>query len=130
MPTSSGKWMPLTGCRRTPEGRWESSAKFGISSAWFSGHFERSPLLPAAALLAFAAEAVVCQGRKQGRLLQVPKFSGVRFKRFVFPDEELLFSVAEMPPGPEAVLDFQITSRGRTVARGELTARETDSKGS
>ena len=101
-----------------------NAAEFGTSSAWFSGHFEENPLLPAVALLALAAETVAGQGRKQGRLLRALKFSGVRFKRFVFPGEELRISVAGMPSGAEAHLDFQITSQGRTVARGELTVRE------
>jgi hypothetical protein len=125
----SGKWLPLTDSQRNPEGRWESFAKFKPSSPWFSGHFGEYLLLPAAALLALAAEAVAVQGRKQGRLLWISKFSGVRFKRFVFPDEELLVSVGAVPSGTEALLDFQITSRGRTVARGEMTVKETASRG-
>jgi hypothetical protein len=64
------------------------------------------------------------QGREQGRRLEVSGFSRVRFKQVVFPDEELCISVAAMPSGPEAKLDFHITCRGNTVAQGLLKARE------
>jgi hypothetical protein len=47
----------------------------------------------------------------------------------VFPDEELHISVAAMPSGPEAKLDFHITCRGDTVARGLLKASEEVSRG-
>jgi len=80
--------------------------------------------VPGVALLALAAEMVKRQGREQGRLLEVFGFSRVRFKRFVFPDEELHISVAAMPPGPEAKLDFQMTCYGDPVAEGVLKARE------
>jgi hypothetical protein len=64
------------------------------------------------------------QGREQGRPLKVSGFSKVRFKQLVSPDEELHVSVAAMPSGPEAKLDFHITVRGDTVAQGLLKARE------
>jgi len=113
----------------TPEGRWESSAQLDPSSEWFSGHFDEYPLVPGVALLALAAETVKRQGREQGRLLEVSGFSGVRFKRLVFPGEELLISVGAMPPGSEAKLDFHVTCHGNTVARGELKATEELSRG-
>jgi len=117
-------WLPLEGTRITPEGRWESGARFGCSSEWLSGHFDEYPLLPGVALLALAVEVVKRQGREQGRFLEVSGFSRVRFKRFVFPDEELHISVAAMPPGSEAELDFHITCHGDTVAQGVMKARE------
>jgi 3-hydroxymyristoyl/3-hydroxydecanoyl-(acyl carrier protein) dehydratase len=81
-------------------------------------------LVPGVALLALVAEMVKRQGRQQGRCLEVSGFSKVRFKRLVSPDEELHLSVAAMPSGPEAKLDFHITCRGDTVAQGLLKARE------
>jgi 3-hydroxymyristoyl/3-hydroxydecanoyl-(acyl carrier protein) dehydratase len=98
--------------------------QLGPSSEWFSGHFDGSPLVPGVALLALAAETVKRQGREHGRPLEVSGFSGVRFRRLVFPDEELLISVGVMPPGSKAKLDFHVTCRGRTVVHGELEATE------
>jgi 3-hydroxymyristoyl/3-hydroxydecanoyl-(acyl carrier protein) dehydratase len=118
------RWLPLKDPRITPEGRWESIVRFEPSSEWFSGHFDECPLVPGVALLALAAEMVKRQGREQGRRLEVSGFSRVRFKQFVFPDEELHISVAAMPSGPEAKLDFHITCRGDTVAQGLLKASE------
>jgi 3-hydroxymyristoyl/3-hydroxydecanoyl-(acyl carrier protein) dehydratase len=118
------RWLPLKDPRITPEGRWESSVQLGPSSEWFSGHFDEYPLVPGVALLALAAETVKRQGREQGRLLEISGFSGVRFKRLVFPGEELLISVDAMPPGSEAKLDFHVTSHGNTVVHGVLEATE------
>ena len=110
--------------RMTPEGRWESALQFGPSSEWFSGHFDECPIVPGVALIALAAEMVKRQGREQGRRLEVSGFSRVRFKQLVSPDDELNVSIAAMPSGPEAELDFYITCRGDTVAQGLLKARE------
>ncbi len=112
----------------TREGRWESSVQIGPSSEWFSGHFDAYPLMPGVALLALAAETVKRQGRQNGRFLLVSGFSGVRFRRLVFPGEELLISVGAMPAESEATLDFQVTCQGNTVALGILkVAEERDS---
>jgi 3-hydroxymyristoyl/3-hydroxydecanoyl-(acyl carrier protein) dehydratase len=108
----------------THEGRWESSVRLGPSSEWFSGHFDECPLVPGVALLALAAETVKRQGREQGRSLEVSGFSGVRFRRLVFPGEELLISVGAMPLGSEAKLDFHVTYHGNTVVHGVLKASE------
>jgi 3-hydroxymyristoyl/3-hydroxydecanoyl-(acyl carrier protein) dehydratase len=94
------------------------------SSEWFSGHFEEYPLAPGVALLALAAETAKRQGREQGRPLEVSGFSGVRFRRLVFPGEALLISLGVMPPGSEANLDFHVTCHGRTIVRGVLKATE------
>ena len=118
------RWLPLENPRITPEGRWESTIRFEPSSEWFSGHFDECPLLPGVALLALATEMLRRQGSEQGRRLVVFGFSKVRFKRLVFPDEELRISVAAMPSAPEATLDFHIICRGETVAQGLLKARE------
>ena len=118
------RWLPLKDPRITSEGRWESSVQLGPSSEWFSGHFDECALVPGVALLALAAEMVKRQGGEQGRRLEVSSFSRVRFKQLVFPDEELHISVAAMPSGPEATLDFHITCGGDTVAQGLLKACE------
>jgi len=118
------RWLPLKDPRITPEGRWESVTRFELSSEWFSGHFDECALVPGVALLALAAEMAKRQGREQGRRLEVSGFSRVRFRRLVFPDEELRISVAAMPSGPEAKLDFDITCRGDTVVQGVLKASE------
>jgi 3-hydroxymyristoyl/3-hydroxydecanoyl-(acyl carrier protein) dehydratase len=118
------RWLPLKDPRITPEGRWESITRFEPSSEWFSGHFDECALVPGVALLALAAEMVKRQGREQGRRLEVSGFSRVRFKQLVFPDQELQISMAAMPSGPEAKLDFHITCRGDTVAQGLLKASE------
>jgi len=117
------KWLPLKNARITPEGRWESSVQFGPSSEWFSGHFDEFLLVPGVALLALAVEMVERQGREQGRFLEISGFSRVRFKRFVFPDEELHISVAAIPPGSEAELDFHVTCHGDTVAQGVMKTK-------
>ncbi|HUL22786.1 MAG TPA: hypothetical protein VLZ10_15120 [Thermodesulfobacteriota bacterium] len=121
---SRDEWLPLKDFRMTREGRWESSVRLRPSSEWFSGHFDQSPLVPGVALLAMAAETVRRQGRQQDRLLEVSGFSGVRFRRLVFPGEELLISVGVMPPGAEANLDFHVTCHGNTVVDGVLKATE------
>lgn len=113
----------------TSEGRWESSVQLGPSSEWFSGHFDEYPLVPGVALLALAAETIKRQGLGQGRLLEVSGFSGVRFRRLVFPGEELLISVSAMPPGSEAKIDFLVTCHGHTVVHGVLKATEESSGG-
>jgi 3-hydroxymyristoyl/3-hydroxydecanoyl-(acyl carrier protein) dehydratase len=118
------RWLPLKSIRITPEGRWESSVQFGPSSEWFSGHFDECPLVPGVAILALAVEMVKKQGCEQGRLLEVSGFSRVRFKRLTIPDEELHVSVAAMPSGSEAKLDFLVTCDGATVAQGILKAIE------
>jgi 3-hydroxymyristoyl/3-hydroxydecanoyl-(acyl carrier protein) dehydratase len=117
-------WLPLGETRITPEGRFESDARFERSSAWLSGHFDECPVVPGVALLALAVEMVKGQGRAQGRLLVVSGFSRVRFKRLTFPDEELHISVAAMPPGSEADLDFHMTCHGDPIAQGIMKARE------
>ncbi len=127
MQIPADRWLPLENTRITPEGRWESTVRFGPSSEWFSGHFDDCPLVPGVALLALAAELVKRQGREQGRHLEVSGFSKVRFKQMVSPDEELNVSTAAMPSGPEAELDFHISCRGDTVAQGLLKAREEES---
>jgi 3-hydroxymyristoyl/3-hydroxydecanoyl-(acyl carrier protein) dehydratase len=129
MQIPADRWLPLENTRITPERRWESTVRFEASSEWFSGHFDECPLLPGIALLALAAETVKRQGREQGRRLEVSGFSKVRFKQLVFPDEELHISVAAMPSGPEANLDFHITCRGETVVQGLLKASEGVSRG-
>lgn len=118
------RWLPLKNLQMTPEGRWESSVQLGPSSEWFSGHFDEYPLLPGVALLALAAETVKRQGCERGRPLDVSGFSGVRFRRLVFPGEELLISVGAMPPGSEATLDFHVTCHGHTIVHGVLKATE------
>jgi len=129
MQIPADRWLPLENTRITPEGRWESTVRLGLSSEWFSGHFDECPLVPGVALLALAAELVKRQGHEQGRRLEVSGFSRVRFKQLVSPDEELKLSMAAMPSGPEAELDFHITCRGDTVAQGLLKAREEVSNG-
>ena len=118
------RWLPLKDPWITPEGRWESLVRFEPSSEWFSGHFDECAVVPGVALLALAAETVKRQGCEQGRLLEISGFSGVRFRRLVLPDEELLISVRAMPPGSEAKLDFLVTCHGNTVVRGILKANE------
>jgi 3-hydroxymyristoyl/3-hydroxydecanoyl-(acyl carrier protein) dehydratase len=124
MPSPPENWLPLENFQITPEGRWESRVRFGPAAEWFSGHFEKSPLLPGLALLALAAETVKRQAFENGRFLDILGFSKVRFKHLVLPGEELIISVAAMPGGPEAKLDFQITSQGGLVAQGLLKAKE------
>jgi 3-hydroxymyristoyl/3-hydroxydecanoyl-(acyl carrier protein) dehydratase len=124
MPIPPDRWLPLKNPRMTPEGRWESMARFEPSSEWFSGHFDECALVPGVALLALAAEMVKRQAHEQGRRLEVSRFYRVRFKQLVFPDEELHISVAAMPSGPEATLDFHIACGGDTVAQGLLKACE------
>jgi 3-hydroxymyristoyl/3-hydroxydecanoyl-(acyl carrier protein) dehydratase len=118
------RWLPLKDLRITPEGRWESTVQLGPSSEWFSGHFDEYPVVPGVALLALAAETVKRQGLEQGRLLEISGFSNVRFKRLVFPGEELLISVGAMLLESEVKLDFHVTSHGHTVVRGLLKATE------
>jgi len=116
-------WLPLEKPWITPEGRWESSVRFEPVSEWFSGHFEKTPLLPGVALLALASEMVKRQAIENGRVLEVFGFSRVRFKVLVLPGKELRISVAAMPSDPEAKLDFKITCQDELVVQGFLKAR-------
>ena len=129
MQIPADRWLPLENTRMTPGGRWESTVRFEPSSEWFSGHFDECPLVPGVALLALAAELLKRQGHEQGRRLEVSGFSKVRFKKLVTPDEELNLSMAAMPSGSEADLDFHITCRGDAVVQGMLKAREEVSRG-
>jgi len=81
-------------------------------------------MVPGVAVLAFVAEMVTGQGRRQGRSLAVSGFFRVRFRRVVFPQERLHLSVASMPPGPEAELPFDVTCEGDSVAQGTLKVTE------
>ncbi len=126
MPTPPDNWLPLENPQITPEGRWESKARFGPASEWFSGHFENFPVLPGVALLALASETLKRQAFENGRLLDVLGFSRVRFRHLVLPGEELRISVAAMPNGSESKIDFQITCQSTLVAHGFLKAREQD----
>jgi 3-hydroxymyristoyl/3-hydroxydecanoyl-(acyl carrier protein) dehydratase len=118
------KWLPLKDSRMTHDGRWESTVRLGASSEWFSGHFDECPLVPGVALLALTAEMVKRQGHQQNRLIEICGFSSVRFRRLVFPGEELLISVSAMPAGSDAKLDFRVTCHGNTVVYGVLKATE------
>ena len=81
-------------------------------------------MVPGVAVLAFVAEMVTGQGRRQGRSLVVSGFFRVRFRRVVFPQESLQLSVASMPPEPEAELPFDVTCDGDSVAQGTLKVTE------
>jgi 3-hydroxymyristoyl/3-hydroxydecanoyl-(acyl carrier protein) dehydratase len=115
--------IPLRDIRTTPEGRWESRARFESSCEWFEGHFDGYPLVPGVAFLAILAEAVKKHGLDQGRRLWVFGFSRVRFKRLTLPGEDLQISIKAMPPEPEAELDFSVTCRGETVVQGLLKVK-------
>ena len=80
--------------------------------------------MPGVALLAFVAEMVRRQGERQGRSLEMSGFFKVRFRRVAFPEESLHVSVAAMPPGPEADLQFHVTCDGDSVAQGTLKVKE------
>jgi 3-hydroxyacyl-[acyl-carrier-protein] dehydratase len=124
MPALPDIWLPLEKPWISPEGRWESKVRFEPESRWFSGHFEGFPLLPGVALLALASETLKRQAAENGRFLDIIGYSRVRFRRLVVPGEELNISVAAMPNGPEARLDFQITYQDKIVASGFLRVRE------
>ena len=124
MPSASDKWLPLGDIQISALGRLETSVRLEASSLWFSGHFEECAVLPGIALLAFVAETVRRQGERQGRNLEVSGFFKVRFRRVVFPEESLHVSVASMPPGPEAELQFHVTCDGNSVTQGILKVKE------
>ena len=85
--------------------------------------------MPGVAVLAFVAEVVRRQGRRQGRNLEVSGFFKVRFRRVVFPEESLHLSVAAIPPRPEAELQFHVTCNGDIVAQGTLKVKENTAGG-
>jgi 3-hydroxymyristoyl/3-hydroxydecanoyl-(acyl carrier protein) dehydratase len=120
MRSDDDQWLPLGEIQVTPSGRLESTVRLEASSSWFSGHFEECAVVPGVALLAFVAEMVRRQGERQGRSLEMSGFFKVRFRRVVFPEENLHVSVAAMPPGPEAELHFHVTCDGDSVAQGTL----------
>lgn len=124
MQLSSDRWLPLKDILISPEGRWESRARFGPFSEWFSGHFDECPLVPGVAILALAAETVKRLARGKGRILEVSGFSRVRFKRLIFPEEELCISISALPAGPEAQLDFYLTCQGEAVVQGVVKVTE------
>ena len=111
-------WLPPVDVRITAEGRLEAEVLLDKSSPWFSGHFDGMPVLPGVAFLALAGETVVEYGRKESLDLEITGFAKVRFKRFVFPGEELCVSVAAMQEETRADLDFLLSVKGEMVARG------------
>jgi 3-hydroxymyristoyl/3-hydroxydecanoyl-(acyl carrier protein) dehydratase len=129
MPSAYDKWLPLGDVRVSPSGLLESTVRLEPSSTWFSGHFEECTVVPGVAILAFVAETVKRQGHRQGRNLEVSGFSKVRFRRVVFPEESLHISVAAMPTGPEAELQFHVTCDGDSVAQGTLKVKESRAGG-
>jgi len=72
--------------------------------------------MPSVSMLSMAGETVTRQGQEERRNLQVSGFLNVRIKRIVFRVEGLRVSVAAMPPDSQADLEFELTSRGGTVA--------------
>ena len=80
--------------------------------------------MPAVSMLSLVGETVRRQGKEEGRKLEVSGFYKVRIKRVVSPGEELRVSVATMPPDSQADLHFEVTSRGKTVAKGILRITE------
>lgn len=80
--------------------------------------------MPAVSMLSLVGETVRRQGKEEGRKLEVSGFYKVRIKRVVSPGEELRVSVATMPPDSHADLHFEVTSRGKTVAKGILRITE------
>jgi len=76
-----------------------------------------------------AAETVKRQAQAKGRTLEVSGFSRVRFKRLIFPEEELSISISAMPSGPEAQLDFYLTCHGEPVVQGIVQVTEKVSPG-
>ncbi|OGP51717.1 MAG: hypothetical protein A2Y79_02240 [Deltaproteobacteria bacterium RBG_13_43_22] len=124
MQTPPNSWLPLEEFRITPEGRWETRGRFGSHSEWFSGHFDECPLVPGVALLSLAVETVIRQALGTERILKISGFSRVRFKHLVFPDEELVISVAAMTQDPKAELDFYLTCHGEPVVQGLLKVTE------
>jgi 3-hydroxymyristoyl/3-hydroxydecanoyl-(acyl carrier protein) dehydratase len=124
MPVPPECWLPLEKIQINPEGRWEGRAVFNPSSEWFSGHFEEYPLLPGVAIMALAAETVKRQALEGNRQVEILGFSRVRFFHLVFPDDELLISVAGLPSDLEARVDFKIFCREELVAKGVLKIKD------
>jgi 3-hydroxymyristoyl/3-hydroxydecanoyl-(acyl carrier protein) dehydratase len=118
------EWLPLGETQVSSSGGLETAVRLEPSSRWFSGHFDECAVVPGVAILAFVAEAVVAQGRREGRSLMVCGFSKVRFRRVSFPEENLHVSVASMPPGTEAELLFHVTCDLGSVAQGTLKVRD------
>ena len=129
MPSAYDQWLPIGDVQISPLGRLETTVRLEPSSTWFSGHFDECAVVPGVAILAFVAEMVRRQGHGQGRTLEVSGFFKVRFRRVVFPEESLHISVASMPPGPEAELQFHVTCDGDSVAQGTLKVKESRAGG-
>ena len=129
MPSAYDQWLPIGDVQISPLGRLETTVRLEPSSDWFSGHFEECAVVPGVAILAFVAEVVRRQGHGQGHNLEVSGFFKVRFRRVVFPEESLHISVASMPPGPEAELQFHVTCDGDSVAQGTLKVKESRAGG-
>jgi 3-hydroxymyristoyl/3-hydroxydecanoyl-(acyl carrier protein) dehydratase len=129
MPSDDNQWLPLGEILVTPSGGLETVVRLEPPSRWFSGHFDECAVVPGVAVLAFVAETVVRQGRREGRSLVVSGFSKVRFRRVSFPEENLHVSVASMPPGAEAELPFYVTCDGESVAQGALKVKDLSAKG-
>jgi len=129
MPSAYDQWLPIGDVQLSPLGRLETTVRLEPSSTWFSGHFDECAVVPGVAILAFVAEMVRRQGHGQGRTLEVSGFFKVRFRRVVFPEESLHISVASMPPGPEAELQFHVTCDGDSVAQGTLKVKESRAGG-
>jgi 3-hydroxymyristoyl/3-hydroxydecanoyl-(acyl carrier protein) dehydratase len=129
MPSHDNPWLPLGEILVTPSGGLETVVRLEPPSRWFSGHFDECAVVPGVAILAFVAEAVIRQGRRENRSLVVSGFSKVRFRRVSFPEENLHVSVVSMPPGAEAELPFHVTCDGESVAQGALKVKDISAEG-
>jgi 3-hydroxymyristoyl/3-hydroxydecanoyl-(acyl carrier protein) dehydratase len=124
MSKNTHEWLPLSEVSLTPQGRLESVARLEAASEWFRGHFEGTPVMPGVTMLALVVETVRKHGIRAGRKLEADGFAKVRFKRFVFPGEDLLISVKAMTTDPQAELDFYVSSRNGKVVQGVMRVTE------
>ena len=129
MPSGDDQWLFPGEILATPSGGLERTVRLEPSSRWFSGHFDECAVVPGVAILAFVAETVTRQGKRDGRSPVVSGFCKVRFRRLAFPEERLRISVEPMPPGPDAELSFHVTCDGESVAQGVLKVKDIGATG-
>ena len=86
-------------------------------SAYFEGHFEGNPVLPAVAHLALVEAAI----NKVGLDVEIAGVEFARFRLPVLPGETLTVSFPNAPR--EGLLRFEIERTGDSVTQGVLRVR-------
>ena len=109
---------PATGVTRlqaSPDDPGATSYHVPGSSSLFTGHFDRSPIVPGVAHLALALDACA---RRDGRRLTLVGLRDVRFSQPMGPDVDVTVHLADTATAGE--VRFELRSSARTISSGVM----------